>query len=174
MEEQTIFELQSKMSSGALTARELAEQYLARMDRIMQECLDAMQRLGVVLVDPANVEPVKELEPTELAVLLYEFKADLNAYLAQRGETVAVHSLQELIPRRGCRLSAHHPAGRIRPRPAHRRLVLCRAVSGGPAHPVRLRAGAGDAGPPAAEIFAYYSPLKTGLRLLRKASLPSQ
>ncbi len=41
-----------------------------------------MKRLGAVIVDPADVENADAFEKSELEVLLYEFKADLNQYLA--------------------------------------------------------------------------------------------
>jgi len=37
------------------------------------------------------------LKKTEVEVLLYEFKADLNAYLANRGRLAKVHSLEDVI-----------------------------------------------------------------------------
>ena len=41
-----------------------------------------MKRRGAEIVDPADVPNVKELGDPEFEVLLYEFKAGLNAYLA--------------------------------------------------------------------------------------------
>ena len=38
-----------------------------------------------MLVDPADIPHVGEYDETELEVLLYELKADLNAYLAGLG-----------------------------------------------------------------------------------------
>jgi amidase len=54
----------------------------ARVDAIMEEALKAMKAAGAVLVDPVDMSPGSEYESTELEVLLYELKADLNAYLA--------------------------------------------------------------------------------------------
>jgi amidase len=68
-----------------------------RVDRLMEEALAEMKRRGAVLVDPAEVPHTKELDDPELEVLLYEFKADLNAYLAGLGPKVAARSLAELI-----------------------------------------------------------------------------
>jgi amidase len=56
-----------------------------------------MKGLGAVIVDPADIEKLDELRATEIEVLLYEFKADLNDYLAGLSRNVSVHSLQELI-----------------------------------------------------------------------------
>jgi amidase len=68
-----------------------------RVDRIMEASILALRDLGAEIVDPANIETAKQLDETELEVLLYEFKADLNAYLAARGPSAAVHSLAEII-----------------------------------------------------------------------------
>jgi amidase len=52
-------------------------------DRLAEAALAEMKRLGAVVVDPADIETVEEFAgPSELDVLLYELKADLNAYLA--------------------------------------------------------------------------------------------
>jgi amidase len=49
------------------------------------------------VVDPADIPHVGEYDEAELEVLLYEFKADLNTYLAGLGPAAPVKSLQELI-----------------------------------------------------------------------------
>ena len=54
----------------------------APADRIVEKAIEDMKRLGAVIVDPADVENASAFEKTEFEVLLYEFKADLNAYLA--------------------------------------------------------------------------------------------
>jgi amidase len=69
----------------------------ARVDRVVETCIENMVRLGAEIVDPANVETANALPATELQVLLYEFKADLNEYLAGLGASASVHSLRELI-----------------------------------------------------------------------------
>ena len=68
-----------------------------RVDAIFEESLRALADLGAVLVDPADIATAKQIEPTEMEVLLYEFKADLNAYLAGLGPDTPVHSLAEVI-----------------------------------------------------------------------------
>ncbi len=66
------------------------------VDRVMNEALDAMKQAGAVLVDPADLDSHGKFDDTELTVLLYELKADLNAYLAAR-PGAQVRSLEELI-----------------------------------------------------------------------------
>lgn len=64
---------------------------------ILETALAALRRLGAEIVDPIEIPALNQIERPEFVVLLYEFKADLNAYLAARGDTVAVHSLEEVI-----------------------------------------------------------------------------
>lgn len=67
------------------------------VDAIMEASLLVMKELGAELVDPANIETEEKLGETEFEVLLYEFKADLNAYLANLGPEVPVHSMEDII-----------------------------------------------------------------------------
>jgi amidase len=67
------------------------------VDALINACLDEMRRQGAELVDPANVEKVDELGGPEFEVLLYEFKADLNAYLAALGSGASARTLEDLI-----------------------------------------------------------------------------
>lgn len=68
-----------------------------RVDQLMEGCLQVLKACGAELVDPANLENADSTDPTEMEVLLYEFKADLNAYLSNLGQTARVHSLSEVI-----------------------------------------------------------------------------
>jgi amidase len=71
--------------------------YSPPADAIMETAIADLQRLGAVIVDPANVPTIGQFDDTELEVLLYEFKADLNKYLTALGPTAPVHSLKEVI-----------------------------------------------------------------------------
>lgn len=66
-------------------------------DAVFERALDALRTAGAIIIDPANVPTVGTYDEAELQVLLYEFKAGVNAYLAERGATVAVGSLDEVI-----------------------------------------------------------------------------
>jgi amidase len=68
-----------------------------RVDRIMEEAIRAMKDAGAVIVDPANLATSGKYDDSEMEVLLYDFKADLNAYFAQAGTGAAVKTLEELI-----------------------------------------------------------------------------
>ena len=62
----------------------------------MSNVMEEMKRQGAVLVDPADLETHGKFDDSEFLVLLYELKADLNAYLATRPDA-AVHSLKDII-----------------------------------------------------------------------------
>ncbi|MBI3652439.1 MAG: amidase [Acidobacteria bacterium] len=67
------------------------------VDKLMNDALDAMKGQGAILVDPAEVPNTGKYDDSELTVLLYELKADLNAYLASLGKRAEVKSLKEII-----------------------------------------------------------------------------
>ena len=67
------------------------------VDKLMETAMDAMKRAGATVVDPAEVETAHKFEDSEFQVLLYEFKADLNAYLEKLAPGVPVRSLKEII-----------------------------------------------------------------------------
>jgi amidase len=56
-----------------------------QVDKLMSERLEDLKRLGAILVDPADIPTSGKFDASELEVLLYEFKADLNKYLAGLG-----------------------------------------------------------------------------------------
>jgi len=63
---------------------------------VMKAALDAMKSEGAVLVDPVEIGTLGKFDASENIVLQYEFKADLNKYLAQF-PNAPVHSLKEII-----------------------------------------------------------------------------
>ena len=67
------------------------------VDAVISEALKVLQTLGATLVDPADIATLGKFDDAELNVLLYELKADLNAYFARLGANAPVHSLKELI-----------------------------------------------------------------------------
>ncbi|MFQ5631076.1 MAG: amidase, partial [bacterium] len=67
------------------------------VDKLMEGAIAAMKALGATVVDPANIETRGKYGDSGFDVLLYEFKTDLNKYLATLSSNVAVHSLEELI-----------------------------------------------------------------------------
>ena len=67
------------------------------VDRIMEVALAEMKRQGATLVDPADIPTWGKWHKQENEIMLYEFKADLNAYLAGLGPQAPVHTLEEII-----------------------------------------------------------------------------
>jgi amidase len=67
------------------------------VDRVMEEALAEIARRGAVLVDPADIPHTGEYDESELTVLLYELKADLDAYLATLGPKAPVRTLADVI-----------------------------------------------------------------------------
>jgi len=66
------------------------------VDELMNRVIAEMKSAGAVIVDPADLESHGKFDDTELLVLLYELKADLNAYLASR-PGAQLHSLADVI-----------------------------------------------------------------------------
>jgi amidase len=67
------------------------------VDRLMNDAIEVMKRLGAIIIDPVDLGQSKEYEASELEVLLYEFKHDLNKYLADLGPQARYRSLKEII-----------------------------------------------------------------------------
>ncbi|HEX4074816.1 MAG TPA: amidase [Candidatus Acidoferrales bacterium] len=63
---------------------------------VFHAALDAMRDAGAVLID-VEIASIGKFDDSEMTVLLYEFKADLNAYLAAAGPKVPAGSLEALI-----------------------------------------------------------------------------
>jgi amidase len=81
-----------------------------KSDAIAEAAVALMRELGVQVIDPADIPTAEALheEPWELEVLLYEFKHDLDAYLAERGDP-AIRSLEDVI-----RFNEEHAADELR------------------------------------------------------------
>ncbi|HEV8385165.1 MAG TPA: amidase [Candidatus Acidoferrales bacterium] len=69
----------------------------AEVDKLMEAALAELKKQGAVLVDPVEIPTDKEFGEAELLVLLYELKADLNAYLKSLGTNAPVKTLAEII-----------------------------------------------------------------------------
>jgi len=66
-------------------------------EKLLEAAIKEMERLGAILVDPADDSPLGPFGDAEGEVLHYEFKTDLNAYLASLGPGAPVHTLKEAI-----------------------------------------------------------------------------
>jgi len=70
---------------------------LPAVDQLMEDAMAAMKSHGAMLSDPADLPSFGEFGNGEREVLAYEFKADLNKYLAWLGPSAPVKSLAEII-----------------------------------------------------------------------------
>ncbi|WP_345322837.1 amidase family protein [Candidatus Villigracilis proximus] len=66
-----------------------------RIIKIFESSIDVMKQLGAVIVDPADLPNFNKFGKTESEVLHYEFKADLNKYLA--GANAKVKTMADVI-----------------------------------------------------------------------------
>jgi amidase len=77
-------------------ARKKVTGYSVHADKLFEQAIADLKRLGAEIVDPADFGALGEYDDDELEVLLYELKADLNAYLAKR-TGVPVRTLADVI-----------------------------------------------------------------------------
>jgi amidase len=95
-----------------------------RVDKLMNELLPEIKKLGAVLVDPADIPTTGKFDDSEFEVLLYEFKADLNAYLAGLGPQAPVRSIKDVI--------AFNEKNRVREMPYFGQDIMIKAEAKGP------------------------------------------
>ena len=67
------------------------------VDELMDDLLSVIRQLGADDVSPTDIPTSGKFDDSELDVLLYEFKANLNAYLKSLGASTTIRSLKELI-----------------------------------------------------------------------------
>ena len=65
-------------------------------DRVLEEAIAAMRAQGAIIVDPVTLPHLSELSDPEMTVMLYDFKNDLNNYLAGR-KGLHMKTLADLI-----------------------------------------------------------------------------
>ena len=72
--------------------------YSEKADAVTEAAIAVMEAAGAVVVDPADIPSAGALQRSddELTVLLYEFRHDIEAYLAERGDP-DVRTLADLI-----------------------------------------------------------------------------
>jgi len=67
------------------------------VDEVVEQAIAVLKTQGAEVVDPAPIETAGQLGTAERDVLQYEFKADLNAYLATMPANVKYRTLADLI-----------------------------------------------------------------------------
>ena len=72
--------------------------YSAKTDDIVNAAIERMRELGAEIIDNADIPSAKQMRSSEAeyTVLFHEFKADLNAYLAELIDS-PVHSMADVI-----------------------------------------------------------------------------
>ncbi len=91
------------LDAGALRGMRIGvprEQYFGYSppaDSIAQHALDLMRAQGAVIVDPVEIGKMGAVGDAEFEVLLYEFKAGLNEYLADLDVGAKVRTLADVI-----------------------------------------------------------------------------
>jgi amidase len=68
-----------------------------RVDALMEDAIEAIEAAGATIVDPANLPTRGQFREAEFEILLYEFKAGINAYLAGLGPGAPMKTLADLI-----------------------------------------------------------------------------
>ena len=68
-----------------------------RIDSVMASSLKTLREQGAELIDITGLPSHSDLGDAEFQVMLYEFKAGLNAYFASLGDAAPVKSLAQLI-----------------------------------------------------------------------------
>jgi amidase len=66
-------------------------------DKLMKDAIALIKSLGATIVDPANIATNGKFDATENDVLQYEFKTDINKYLANAPAAVKSRTLADLI-----------------------------------------------------------------------------
>jgi amidase len=78
-------------------ARKAYTGYDHAADAALETALAAMKSLGATIVDPADIVTAGQFGDAEYEVLLYEYKADMAAYLATLPAGARARSLDDLI-----------------------------------------------------------------------------
>ena len=92
--------------------------------RVMEEALAAMKKLGAEVIDPVQIESHGKVDESEFKVLLYEFKAGLNEYLASLRHADRRKTLADII--------AFNDANRDREMPYFGQDIFLQAQAKGP------------------------------------------
>jgi amidase len=105
-------------------ARARVTGYSPEADAVFESALAAMREAGAVLVDPADIPQLGDYDDEEFEVLLYEFKADLEAYLRSWAPGAGARTLVDLI--------AFNEAHRVEELPYFGQEIFTMAVGKGP------------------------------------------
>lgn len=71
--------------------------FLPQVDELMEKSLEILKKNGATLIDPVKMDAFEKFGSTENTVLMYELKADMEAYLKHRGPNTKMYTLKDLI-----------------------------------------------------------------------------
>ncbi|OJT27715.1 amidase [Archangium sp. Cb G35] len=71
--------------------------YHPATDALVAQALELMKAQGAVIIDEAHIPTASKTDEPEMEVLLYEFKAGIEAYLAGLGDKTRLKTLADLI-----------------------------------------------------------------------------
>lgn len=71
--------------------------FLPQVDEVIEKSLKVMKDKGAVLIDPVEIDAIGKVDESEMTVMMYELKADMEKYLKHRGPETKMHTLKDLI-----------------------------------------------------------------------------
>ncbi|UCF37276.1 MAG: amidase [Acidobacteriota bacterium] len=78
----------------------IARQYFGfnpRVDDLGEEAIRLIEKAGATIVDSVEIQTRRQMGGPSYTVMLYEFKAGLNAYLASLGPNAGMRTLEDII-----------------------------------------------------------------------------
>ncbi len=67
------------------------------IDKIIEKAIEKMRELGAEILDPVEITILNDLADSEFQVLLYDFKHELNEFLAKFGPINSLTNLDDII-----------------------------------------------------------------------------
>jgi len=67
------------------------------IDEIIEEAIQKLREIGAEIIDPVEIKTLDELRDPEFQVLLYDFKHDLNEYIAKYGPINSLKNINDII-----------------------------------------------------------------------------
>ena len=67
------------------------------IDKIIEGAVEKMKEFGAEIIDPVEIKTINDLGDPEIQILLYDFKHDLNEYLAKYGPINSLKNINDII-----------------------------------------------------------------------------
>ncbi len=67
------------------------------IDKIIEGAVEKMKELGAEIIDPVEIKTISDLGDPEFQVLLFDFKHDLNEYIAKYGPINSLKNIADII-----------------------------------------------------------------------------